>query len=83
KALLSHSPDGEHTIWSAQLGNLSTNVDGNAGIEGSDKSGIAQPSNVSNAPAFNLNQDIVAYWRLAEGVPGRVDMLAYRDPQES
>ncbi|UUM31569.1 VIT and vWA domain-containing protein [Vibrio japonicus] len=83
KALLSHSPDGEHTIWSAQLGNLSTNVDGNAGIEESDKSAIAQPSNVSNAPAFNLNQDIVAYWRLAEGVPGRVDMLAYRDPQES
>lgn len=83
QALLSHSPDGEHTIWSAQLGNLSTNVDGNAGIEGSDKSGIAQPSNVSNAPAFNLNQDIVAYWRLAQGVPGRVDMLAYRDPQES
>ncbi len=89
QALLSHRPDGEHTIWRAQLGNLSAtkpsaNLEGNAtsdNLAGNDDG--VQPSNMSNTPAFNLNQDIVAYWRLAEGAPGRVDMLAYRDPKES
>ncbi|MGF1759370.1 VIT and VWA domain-containing protein [Photobacterium sagamiensis] len=33
--------------------------------------------------AFRLDQDIVIYWRHTEGLPGRVDLVSYRDPKQS
>jgi len=44
---------------------------------------IATSESTSPDPAFRLDQDIVAYWRLQEGLPGRLDMIAYRDPTQS
>ena len=32
------------------------------------------------APAHSLERDIVVYWRLAEDLPGAVDLLTYRAP---
>jgi Ca-activated chloride channel family protein len=33
--------------------------------------------------AYRLNQDIVAYWRHIEGLPGRLEVVTYRDPKTS
>ncbi|QYK04733.1 VIT and vWA domain-containing protein [Shewanella zhangzhouensis] len=33
--------------------------------------------------AMRLDKDILLYWRLQEGLPGRVDMVTYRDPKAS
>lgn len=32
----------------------------------------------STEPAFRLNQDIVVYWRLAQDLPGSVDLVTYK-----
>ena len=37
----------------------------------------AQPSSTA---AYTLDKDIVVYWRLAENLPGAVDLVTYRDP---
>jgi len=31
-------------------------------------------------PVYSLNKDIVVYWRLAENLPGSVDLVTYREP---
>lgn len=44
-------------------------------------------TNVSNtvpqAAVANLNEDIVVYWRLVDGLPGGVDMVTYREPGQT
>ncbi|WP_028022686.1 VIT and vWA domain-containing protein [Enterovibrio calviensis] len=71
-AALTQEALGEHTIWKAQVANQSSAVVEEEGV-------TASPS----APAYRLDQDIVVYWRLQDGLPGRLDMVAYRDPEES
>ncbi len=40
----------------------------------------AQPSSTA---AYSLDKDIVVYWRLAENLPGAVDLVTYRDQNSS
>ena len=40
----------------------------------------AQPSSTA---AYTLDKDIVVYWRLAENLPGAVDLVTYRDQNSS
>lgn len=35
---------------------------------------------LSSQAAFSLDQDIVVYWRLQDGLPGSVDMVTYKEP---
>jgi len=39
-----------------------------------------QPQASPGAPAFRLDQDIVVYWRHQSGLPGAVDLVAYKEP---
>ncbi|MGB1466790.1 MAG: VIT and vWA domain-containing protein [Alcanivorax nanhaiticus] len=39
-----------------------------------------QVQNAASAPAFRLDQDIVVYWRHKAGLPGSVDLVAYKAP---
>ncbi|MFL7023619.1 VIT and VWA domain-containing protein [Enterovibrio norvegicus] len=71
-AALTQEALGEHTIWKAQVANQASAAVEEEGV-------TASPS----APAYRLDQDIVVYWRLQDGLPGRLDMVAYRDPEES
>lgn len=32
---------------------------------------------------FRLDKDVVVYWRLSEGLPGRLDLSAYRQPENN
>ncbi|WP_325893985.1 VIT and vWA domain-containing protein [Grimontia sp. NTOU-MAR1] len=70
-AVITQEADGEHTTWKA---NISTHI-ANAVHEGETQQAI----NTS----MRLDQDMVFYWRLQDGLPGRVDMVAYRDPENS
>lgn len=36
----------------------------------------------ANSP-FRLDTDVVVYWRLSEGLPGRLDLASYRHPENS
>lgn len=38
------------------------------------------PAGQNNNSAFSLDKDIVVYWRLAENLPGAVDLVTYREP---
>jgi Ca-activated chloride channel family protein len=38
----------------------------------------AAPGGFSGAEAFRLDQDIVVYWRQAEGLPGSVELVAHK-----
>ncbi len=46
---------------------------------------IALPkSNASQSqPVFSLDHDIVVYWRLAENLPGAVDLVTFREPGQA
>lgn len=36
----------------------------------------------SNKPVFNLDKDLLVYWRHKEGLPGSVDMVTYKSENE-
>lgn len=38
----------------------------------------ASPAPAAQPQAFSLNRDIVVYWRQADGLPGSVDLVAYK-----
>ena len=40
----------------------------------------SSPTVTAPAPAWRLDRDIVVYWRLAEDLPGAVDLVSYRAP---
>ncbi len=44
---------------------------------------ISSQNSENESQSFRLDQDIVVYWRHVEGLPGRVDMVAYRDSEQS
>lgn len=66
-------------IWQVQLTNTA-----NAPSASAEEQGVVQHSQGQRSmQAAQLNQDIVLYWRLAEGLPGSMDMLTYRDANQS
>ncbi|KXF82252.1 VIT and vWA domain-containing protein [Enterovibrio coralii] len=72
-AVITETPDGEHVQWHALLSNhQASSVDEDEGTSGQ-----------SVTPVARLDKDIVFYWRLQDGLPGRLDMVAYRDPATS
>ncbi|WP_281546187.1 VIT and VWA domain-containing protein [Grimontia sp. SpTr1] len=70
-AVITQEADGEHTTWKA---NISNHI-ANSVQEGETQQAV----NTS----MRLDQDMVFYWRLQDGLPGHVDMVAYRDPENS
>tara|TARA_Y100001956_G_scaffold70346_1_gene74284 strand:+ start:11791 stop:13884 length:2094 start_codon:yes stop_codon:yes gene_type:complete len=70
-AMITQQADGEHTTWKVNISNQISNT-------------VQEGESVQTAHAsMRLDQDVVFYWRLQEGLPGRVDMVAYRDPESS
>ena len=41
---------------------------------------ITEGQNTQTAANFRLDKDIVAYWKLQPNLPGRVDLVTYREP---
>jgi len=39
-------------------------------------------SSASNKPVFNLDKDLLVYWRHKDGLPGSVDMVTYKSANE-
>lgn len=39
---------------------------------------VEGPASTAQPQAFSLNRDIVVYWRHADGLPGSVDLVAYK-----
>lgn len=70
-AVITQQADGEHTTWKAKIGNYI------------DKTEPEGESLQTGQASMRLDQDVVFYWRLQDGLPGRVDMVAYRDPETS
>ncbi|MEF1184395.1 VIT and VWA domain-containing protein [Vibrio sinaloensis] len=70
-AVISQQADGEHTTWKANVSNHIADA-----VQEGESMQTAQAS-------MRLDQDVVFYWRLQDGLPGRVDMVAYRDPESS
>ena len=70
-AVITQQADGEHTTWKANIGNH---------IDKTEREGESQQAGQAS---MRLDQDVVFYWRLQDGLPGRVDMVAYRDPETS
>lgn len=70
-AVISQQADGEHTTWKANISNHISDA-----VQEGESMQTAQAS-------MRLDQDVVFYWRLQDGLPGRVDMVAYRDPESS
>ncbi|EPF9728737.1 VIT and vWA domain-containing protein [Vibrio fluvialis] len=60
--------------WQASLTSQTTQL-----VSGDESNG----STAAVTTGFKLNQDVVFYWRLQDGLPGRVDMVSYRDPTRS
>ncbi|MCM0146980.1 VIT and vWA domain-containing protein [Photobacterium galatheae] len=73
QARISQSQQGEQTIWHSEMTNQQFQQQQTT--ETNDTQTVSRP--------FRLDQDIVVYWRLKDGLPGRLDMIAYRDPQRS
>ena len=64
--------------WEVKLGSSESNAPQFA-EEGSEyESTASQPHS-----SFNLDQDIVLYWRLIPELPGSVDLVTYKDPSSS
>lgn len=70
-AVITQQADGEHTTWKANIG---------MHIDKTEREGESQQTGQAS---MRLDQDVVFYWRLQDGLPGRVDMVAYRDPETS
>ncbi|WP_371929324.1 VIT and VWA domain-containing protein [Photobacterium sp. CCB-ST2H9] len=71
QALISQSQQDGQSVWYSEITNQSQQ-----------QTTEANEAQAVNSP-FRLDQDIVVYWRLKDGLPGRLDMIAYRDPQRS
>ena len=65
--------------WRAVIGNTQAMGD----EESSSDFEQQATSNTANMPVYTLDKDIVFYWRQTDGLPGRLDMVSYRDPSES
>ena len=68
--------DGE---WQVHLGD----VNGSSSEEAAAPTGQTNPSAVPGQPAFRLDKDLVVYWRQQAGLPGSVDLVAYKPTPEA
>jgi len=66
----------------ATLGNGLSNAE-IAALEGAQSVVSPNQRNVNPLPVYTLNKDIVVYWRLAENLPGSVDLVTYREPNQN
>lgn len=69
-----------------QLGRTTGNGHGPAFLDGERQieAGTASVPSASLAPiAASLDRDIIVYWRLADALPGAVDLVTYREPGAS
>ncbi len=44
---------------------------------------VTNPAQSNTLPVYSLNKDIVVYWRLAENLPGSVDLVTYKEANAS
>lgn len=89
-AQLSQEAQGGAVLWRASLTNRVGSPQSGAGANNEGANGVAGNGAVAGEGgaehqpgAMRLDKDIVFYWRLQEGLPGRVDMVTYRDPKAS
>jgi Ca-activated chloride channel family protein len=68
--------------WQVRLDNRAGSVATSAAMEESEAGTTGNPASVQHRPAFRLDQDIVVYWRHQQGLPGSVDLVAYKAPGE-
>ncbi len=66
-------PAHDHAL---QLQDTDGNWSASFGSEGEEDSTVKSAN-------FKLDKDVVVYWRLVEGLPGRLDLGAYRDADKS
>jgi len=71
QAHINQTQELEQTVWHAAIGNTDDAVES------------YESEATSRVKSTRLNQDISVYWRLQSGLPGRLDMVAYRNPSES
>ncbi len=92
-------PNGQATITQLDSGEWMVSIDAKSGqgstagavlsdyeIESAllaDEIALPGSSAVQSQPVFTLDHDIVVYWRLAENLPGAVDMVTFREPGQS
>ncbi|WOH36444.1 VIT domain-containing protein [Thalassotalea fonticola] len=58
----------------------SVNFDSKRGQHIAEEGAATQTSQLTTPAAFSLEQDIVVYWRLQDGLPGTVDLVTYKEP---
>ena len=76
QAIIEPQSDGE---WSVHLGNsISAGGDLSAQLLEQDVNEANFIQTAANNVAFTLNQDLVIYWRHQVGLPGSVDLVAYK-----
>jgi Ca-activated chloride channel family protein len=73
QAQVTQAANGE---WRVHMSNQPAAAAANTGNEAGAKAPAFNPQN-SNA-AFTLDKDLVVYWRQQDGLPGSVDLVAYK-----
>ncbi len=73
QAQVTQAANGE---WRVHMSNQPAAAAANTGNEGGAKAPAFNPQN-GNA-AFTLDKDLVVYWRQQDGLPGSVDLVAYK-----
>ncbi len=92
-------PNGQATITQLDSGEWMVSIDAKTGqgsaagavlndqdIETAllaDEIALPRSSAPRSQPVFTLDHDIVVYWRLAENLPGAVDLVTYREPGQA
>lgn len=69
---------GANGEWKVHIGNRATapvsNANSAQGVQGEET-----PAQMQNGlPVYTLDKDLVVYWRHKEGLPGSVDLIAYK-----
>jgi len=71
-------------LWTVNLGSQNSSVQASANHTQPDDDKLEQAivetsaSTTNKQNAYQLNQDMVVYWRLADNLPGAVEMLTYK-----
>lgn len=69
--------DKEWLVSLSNTVNTASEDDGNNATANNSNATTAKPK------AMHLNQDILVYWRLADNLPGAMDLISYREPNKS
>jgi len=73
-AVITQASSGE---WDLQLQHTNPVQQNNPAVmEGQ----TASPQPTFGQPIYELNEDLVVYWRLQENLPGSVDLIAHKEP---